>query len=77
MAENYKPVKPVLRIAAVCVGLVFLIGGVSLTFFQLYSFSWSMLLKTLVSIVIGSFFIYVGVTGKNFYWKPDQDDEQD
>ncbi len=79
MADDfeYKPVRPVLRVAAVCLGLFFLAVCLILIF-QLYqSFSWSLMRLLFLGMAIGTLFTYVGITGTNFYaWLKKKDDEQ-
>ncbi len=76
MTDDYKPVRPILRAAAVCLGLFFFAVGLMLIPQVFHSFDWSFIVLLLFGLVGGSFFIYVGITGKNFYWNPKQQDDE-
>lgn len=78
MPDNfeYKPVRPALRVVAVCLGLFFSATALMLAYFLFQSFSWSLVTKLLVGTILGPFLIYVGITGTNFYAHLDREDDE-
>lgn len=75
MEDSYKPIHPILRIASFCLGAFFLLSSLIVLAQTDLSFSLTVLRLVFFGLVVGPFFIYVGITGKNFYWKPEQGDE--
>jgi len=75
MHDDYKPVRPLLRVAAACVGTFLLVAGLIVAFQLFQSFSWSLMRLLFLAIAIGALFIYVGITGTNLYASLDKKDD--
>lgn len=75
--EAERRLRPVFRVAAILVGLVWLVGSLSLMFAGVYGGGrWYLALQSLVGLISGVFFLHVGITGTNYVLENEQDDHE-
>ena len=67
--------RPLFRILAVCIGGPMLAFGLVTPFF-VDAWTFSFAIKVIGWITLGAFFLHVGITGTNYYWKPETNDDE-